>query len=221
MSILPNHKWRIPLVLILLCLLPIAASAFRVIWMATISPDAAISPSDARFLAFPVPILLHVILASLFLILGAFQMPAALRQKFRNWHRRSGRVAVVAGLTFALSGIWMVLTYAPHEFQNNSIDAGRIVFGFAIAVFLILGIQKARSRNFKSHRAWMIRAYALSASSGAQSLLIAGALAFTGAFDPTLADAMMWVGWIVSILFGEWIIMRPNAQKSVRNIQDA
>ncbi len=204
---------KLPLGLMLLGILPIAASAFRVVVMS--DPDAhnTATPDEARFLAMPVSILSHVIFGSLFLIIGALQMSSTLRMRHRKLHRKLGYAALIAGLTFAISGVWMVFFYPSHSLGALHIDIGRVIFGTAITVVLSLGIRSALRKDFAQHRAWMIRAYALSASAGVQSYLILLALAINGSFDAKLADIMMWVGWITSAVAAEFIITRPSNRK--------
>lgn len=205
---------RLPLALILLGLLPIAASVYRVAMLAGTDPATVTNADDARFFAMPVPILLHVIFGSLFLVLGALQMSASLRQRARSFHRRSGWVALLAGLTFALSGVWMVFTYPSHSLAALSIDIARILFGTFIAGAILAGIRAALRKDTAAHRAWMIRAYAVSASAGLQSYLIGLSFAINGSFDAKFADAMMWLGWIIGFIAAEWIVARPNRRRA-------
>lgn len=208
-----TNPWRLPIALIVLGLIPIAGSAYRTFVVLATDAATVTNPDEARFFAMPAPILMHVIFGSLFLVIGAFQMSQGIRQRHRSWHRRMGWVGVVAGLTFAASGVWMVLFYPSHSLANLSIDIGRIVFGSAIVVFISLGILRAIHKDFASHRVWMIRGYALAASSGAQSYLIFIAAGINGGFDPALADAMMWLGWTLGIVIGERIARTPNTPK--------
>ena len=47
---------------------------------------------------------MHIVGAAVYALLGAFQFSARLRRRRPGWHRRAGRVLVVAGLAVALSG---------------------------------------------------------------------------------------------------------------------
>lgn len=209
MIALKHTKWRLPLLLILLAALPIAASLYRTIILATQDP-IAVSPDEARFFEMPMPILIHVLLGTAFLILGAFQMSAGLRQSHKALHRRLGWAAAPMAILFSLSGVWMVFVYPSHSQASILIDLGRVIFGVAITIFVSTGVYFATQKNFKKHRAWMIRGYTLAASTGIQSYLIAIATVINGSFDAQLADTMMILGWVIAIWAGERIIARKK-----------
>src|SRR4029079_4334080 len=71
----------------------------------------AITPANARFHASPLPIILHVVTALPFSLIGALQFSPALRRRGNRWHRRAGRVLAPLGLLAAASGLWMTLVY--------------------------------------------------------------------------------------------------------------
>ncbi|SHH25893.1 Predicted membrane protein [Cognatishimia maritima] len=196
-----------PLLLILLGILPIAASLYRLGDLAITDPSTIADPDVLRFFAAPSSIAMHVAFGSLFLILGAFQVSAGFRRAHRTLHKRMGYLAALSAVVFSLSGVWIVFTYAPHSLANPWIDVGRVFFGTAITAFILLGIWAAISKDLKAHRAWMIRGYALAASSGIQSYLIAIVTVINGAFDPEIADSMIWLGWVIGILAAERIIV--------------
>jgi predicted membrane protein DUF2306 len=63
--------------------------------------------SRARVLASPVPVLVHVVGATVYCLLGALQFAPGFRRRRPGWHRAAGRLLVVCGLAAALSGVWM------------------------------------------------------------------------------------------------------------------
>jgi uncharacterized membrane protein YozB (DUF420 family) len=129
-------------------------------------------------------------------------------------HKKIGYIAALSGVIFSLAGTYMVFTYPPHSGANIAIDVGRVILGSLLPLFIVLGIRAATRRNFTAHRAWMIRAYAIAASSGVQSYLVSIAMVLNGGFDVTLADRMLLVGWAVTLVITEWIIARPRLKKS-------
>jgi hypothetical protein len=96
-------KWLVPAGLILLSFIPVVAGGIRV---AELTGGAEITPGNARFFAMPVPVLLHIVSASLYCVVGAFQFVPSLR---RRWHRPAGRAMVLCGLIAAFSALWMTL----------------------------------------------------------------------------------------------------------------
>src|SRR5215207_9345835 len=96
--------WLVPAALIALSFIPFVAGAVRVIGLAG---GAEVTPENTRFFAVPLPVVLHVICATLFCILGAFQFAPGFRRRRPGWHRRVGRLLVACGLAAGLSGLWM------------------------------------------------------------------------------------------------------------------
>jgi uncharacterized membrane protein len=96
------------MVLVILSLVPVLAGAFRITQLAS---GAEITPENARFFASPVSVVIHIVGATIYSLVGAFQFAAGLRRKRPNWHRIAGRVVLVSGLAAALSGLWMAHFY--------------------------------------------------------------------------------------------------------------
>src|SRR5229473_7902460 len=135
---------------------------FRTGWW---SPVAAANP---RITASPVPVVVHIVCAVVYAILGAFQFSAALRRRRPGWHRVAGRVVVVLGLAVALSALWMTQFY-PRAPGGELAYAFRLAFGSGMAASIILGFDAIRRGDVARHRAWMARAYALALGAGTQA----------------------------------------------------
>ena len=94
--------------LLLLSAIPLAAGAFR---LTELAGGAEITPANARFFAAPLPVVLHIVGAAVYAILGAFQFAPGFRRRWPGWHRAAGRLVVACGLLVGLSGLWMTLFY--------------------------------------------------------------------------------------------------------------
>src|SRR5213080_5021584 len=105
-----RRTWLIPSGLILLTLIPIVSGALRVTQLAG---GPQLIHAAARFTGSPIPVVLHIVSATLFSVFGAFQFVPALRRGRRSWHRSAGRVLMPAGFVVATSGLWMA-TVSPH-----------------------------------------------------------------------------------------------------------
>ncbi len=82
--------------LIVLSAVPVAAGAAR---LAQLTSGVDITPENARFFAALLPVVLHIISASLFAILGAFQFAPGFRHRSPGWGTASlGRSWSHAGL---------------------------------------------------------------------------------------------------------------------------
>ena len=99
-----SSTWRVPIALVALAIVPVVAGSLRLI---ELLGGAAVMPPNARFDASPVPVVTHIVTAIVFAVLGAFQFSTRIRRRRPAWHRRAGRVLVVAGLGVALSALWL------------------------------------------------------------------------------------------------------------------
>ncbi|MFD0599096.1 hypothetical protein ACFQZ4_47945 [Catellatospora coxensis] len=68
----------VPYSLVALSLIPVVAGAFRVTELAA---GALIDDGNARFFASPVPVVLHIVGATVYCLVGAFQFDAVLRRR--------------------------------------------------------------------------------------------------------------------------------------------
>ncbi len=199
--------WPVPLALIALSAVPLVAGALRLVQLAG---GPALVPPDSRFAGLAAPLVVHLVGATLYVLVGAFQLVPRLRRRHLAWHRRAGRVLAVAGLLVAGSALWMTLAFAQKPGTGDLLYVLRLLFGSAMAAALVLGFTAARRHDIAAHRAWMIRAYAIGLAAGTQALTggIGGALFGTGELAGDLAKA---AGWVLNLAVAEWTIRRPVA----------
>jgi uncharacterized membrane protein YozB (DUF420 family) len=196
-------SWLIPAGLIALSVLPLIGGAMRMIQFAT---GAQGDPTGARLLAAPIPLFLHILSSSIFFVLGAFQFSPAFRRSRPDWHRAAGRVLIPGGVLSAVTGIWMACIYPPLFGDGTAATVIRIVVGTCIVVFIALGFAAIRQRNVASHRAWMMRAYALAIAAGTQPLTLAPIIVFPELYGELGYTLGLGAGWVVNIAFAEWLI---------------
>ncbi|MGB3444836.1 MAG: DUF2306 domain-containing protein [Actinophytocola sp.] len=194
----PRWRWQVPTALLTLTAVPVLAGAFRVTQLST----GAETTDNARFFADPVPALLHIIGASLFCVLGAFQFLRGPR------HRMMGRLIVPCGLVAALSGMWMAVVYPLPSYDGDLIMVLRLVFGSAMATALVLGFVAVRQRDFATHRAWMIRGYAIGQGAGSQAVVVSLWVGFAGQPDVQTRAVLLGAAWVLNLVVAEWIIRR-------------
>jgi hypothetical protein len=204
--------WLVLAGLLLLGTLPLIFGALRLQALATGTP---LTPNDARFFASPLPVIIHIVGAAGYALVGAFQFLTGYRRRAFGWHRAAGRVLTVCGLLVALSGLWMTLFYLPSPNSGGLVYAVRVVFGASMVVALWLGFEAIfRRRDVLAHRAWMMRAYALA--------LGAATHIFTGLVESLLVSQQtelsrglaLGAGWVINLLIAEWAIRRLPAQRA-------
>ena len=196
-----RRAWRVPTGLLLLSLIPIVAGSVR---MTELASQAAVTPDNARFFADPVPVVLHIVGATLFSVLGAFQFVPSLRR--RAWHRRAGRVALPAGLVAAATGIWMAVLYPLPYPNTTALDVVRVVFGVAMFAALVLALRAILRRDVRRHRAWMTRGYAIGLGAGTQGVLGLPVFLLVGEPGEVWYFAILRGGWLINGAVAEWVI---------------
>jgi uncharacterized membrane protein len=204
-----TSDWSVSVLLILLSLVPAGAGTRRVVELVD---GATITAANARFVAAPVPVVLHVIAAIPFSVLGAFQFSPALRRRRREWHRAAGRILVVLGLVVALTGLWMAQFYAWPEGDGEILYLLRLVFGSAMVIAIVSGVDAIRRRDFVSHGAWMIRGYAIGMGAGTQVLTHVPWFIVVGQPGEVARAVLMGAGWVINLLVAEWIIRTQQAR---------
>ena len=184
-------------------LIPVLTAAVSVVQI----PLGALPEDSQRLAAVPVTFFLHSLAGVLFGVLGPLQFVRALRLRFGTLHRLAGRVFVLAGVGLALSGLALLLQ--AQSITTGLLDSARGVFGLALIVALVLGVAAARAHNLLSHRAWMIRAYAIGMGQGTVALVMFPIYLITGVPPTGLATDIVVVGmWLLNIALGEWVVRR-------------
>ena len=209
MSSLLRLSWKLLISLLMLSLVPVVAGAVRLSGLAELSDGSAVAPDNARFVAMPVPVVLHIVCASLFCVLGALQFDSALRQRFARLHRIAGRVAAPCGIVAALTGVWMAAAYdIPAALQGQLLYAVRMVVGLAMTPAVVVSVHAVLNRRIAQHNAWMVRAYALGQGAGTQVLILLPVTLMAGAPTLFFRDVLMASAWGLNALVAEWIIRR-------------
>ena len=204
--------WWVPASLLALAVIPVLGGTGRLVEVLG-GPD--VLPTDPRFAASPAPIVVHVVAAIVYAVLGAFQFSARLRRRRPRWHRRAGRLLVALGLAVALSGLWMTLLYPQKAGTGDILYTFRLLASAGMGVSIVLGLAAIRSRDIARHRAWMTRAYALALGAGTQAFTVGfGEAAFGSGVVRT--DLMMGAGWVINAAIAEWVIRRPAAPRPRR-----
>ena len=207
-----KRSWPVPAALIALVTIPVIAGILRLV---ELSGGAAKMPPDPRFNASPIPVVVHIVSAIVFATVGAFQFVPRLRRR-RAWHRRAGRVVVVAGLGVALSALWLNQFFPRAHATRDIVYPLRWLFGVALVVTLVLGFRAVRRRDFARHRVWMIRSFAIALVAGTQvfTLWFGGAIFGTG----DVVQALMIIGaWAINLTVADWVIRRSRRSRSRRH----
>lgn len=202
----------VPAGLVALTLIPVVAGSARVV---EVLGGPELLPTDLRFAASPAPLVVHIVSAIGFALLGAFQFSAEIRRRRPGWHRRAGRLLVALGLVVAFSALWMTLLYPRKDGTGELLFGFRLLAGSGMGVSIILGLAGIRSRDIARHRVWMTRAYALGLGAGTQVFTVGFGTAVLGA-GVVRTDLMMGAAWAINLAVAEWFIRRPAAHRASR-----
>ena len=88
-------QWLPPVGLIVLSLIPVLAGAVR---LNELMGGPEITANNARFVASPIPVTVHIVSVTVYSLLGALQFVPSLRRGRPSWHRIAGRILVPAGV---------------------------------------------------------------------------------------------------------------------------
>jgi NADPH:quinone reductase-like Zn-dependent oxidoreductase/uncharacterized membrane protein len=185
--------------LLVLTIIPLLGGFAR---LASIAHIAAPQADQGRFAARPWVLVAHVVSGLLFAALGALQFVPSLRSGGSRVHRALGRVLVAAGIVAGLSGMAVMLVFAPAPTQGPPLHAMRALSGVALVGFIARGVAAIRARDFTAHQAWMKRAYAIGVAPGVQALSIAPLFVIAGDTELTYTLGMA-AGWVISLAVAE------------------
>ena len=209
----PFRHWHTPAALILLSLIPIIAGALRI---AEIASDPAPTPDNARFLVAPIAIYLHAGGGSLYLLLGALQFYKPLRMKWPRWHRIMGRVLVLAGTLAAVAGLWMTQTFPAAPGNPDMLYGFRITFGLGWILCLGFGLLAAMRRDIPTHRAWMMRGYAIGLGAGTTVLTFGFWIVIGGTDTPAVNALAIFAAWVLNLAVAEILIQRSTRKRPLQ-----
>ena len=174
-----------------------------------LSGNPEISTENARFVAAPFPVIVHILSVSLFSILGALQFSSTLRQGRAPWHRVAGRIVAASGILAALSGLWMtVMSPIPPELQGSLLYAVRVFVSVAMLLSIWKAVAAVMGGDIATHRAWMIRAFALGQGAGMQVVVLLPWMLLIGTPSTLQRDVLMSLAWLINLLLAEMTIQR-------------
>lgn len=198
-----KSRWLVPTALFLACVVPVLAGIYR---SSTIILDGEWALQFEPHRVDRLPLFIHVLCAGLYYPLAALQVLPRFRRRFPKWHRKAGKVAVIAGLGAALSSVWMSAFHL--EARGPILVYGRLVFGPLWALFLVLGVAAIAKRDFRRHGEWMTRAFAVAMPAGTLIVFIAPVAIVLGEVPEVLDEIIQAGAWFVHLGIAECLIRR-------------
>lgn len=200
----------LPVALFIVCLPPTAFGSFTV--FTTLGENSwglIFAPDQVDHL----PLAIHAAASALFLCLGALQVWPSFRIRHMRWHRRAGRIAFVAGVLGAASGLWLTLIHAsisgPVHFW------GRVLASAFWMLALIAAIYAISRSDIRKHQRWMIRAYAIAVPAGSLVfILFPLVLIFGEEGNDLMFEIVQTAAWPIHLAVAEWIMRRGRSKST-------
>jgi len=159
---------------------------------------------DDGFSRHPVITLIHILPGALFMILGPMQFMPGVRQKYRRFHRVSGRVYIIAAYIIGISALYMPFVLRPIGGLNEA--AATTLFAILFLVSLSKAWWYVVHKQVALHREWMIRAFSIGLAVGTIRPIVALFFAFSGLPPQTFFGTAFWIGFTLQLLAAEiWI----------------
>lgn len=148
---------------------------------------------------------IHVYASMWVLLAGFTQFSSSLQRNRPRLHRQLGYIYVVDVLLITGPAGLLMGFYA-----NGGIPSriSFVLLATAWIFFTAMALVKAKQGDFRSHRHYMMRSYALTLSA---LTLRAWKWGITNSFELPPMDvyrAVAWLGWVPNLLLAEWLIRR-------------
>ncbi|WP_035303394.1 DUF2306 domain-containing protein [Actinokineospora inagensis] len=175
--------------------------------------DPALSRVPAGFWLHYPTLLLHITFGSVAMVGGFLQVWPWFRSAHPRLHAKVGRIYVFGGVLPAATMAFILGFTSPFGPITRASDMLGAVLWFTAT---LIGYRKARAKDFRAHRTWMVRSYVLTLSTITNRLwgpIVALVLApgldttFGGselAMGQAIAGITAWLGWTVPLVLLEW-----------------
>ncbi len=156
---------------------------------------------------------IHVYTSMFALLAGFTQFTSRWSLRYRALHRAMGYVYIITVVCISGPASLVMGWYANGGWSSR---LAFLLLGILWIGFTAMAWRKALQRDFKAHRHYMIRSYALTLSAislRAWKVLLVYAL-HPGPMD--IYRVVAWLGWIGNLLVAEWWIKKSSKIRSSR-----
>lgn len=213
----PKTNWPIVALLLFLAGVPGLPAIFILANIAIGPPVDGSVHSFVNMLHFitPMPVIVHGGAGVVFFLAMPLQFSTALRKKYKSWHRCAGYMTIISGCVIAFSAPWMHQVFSPDSGLPRlsgllTTSAGTVI-AFSLALGSVIG------GNIKQHRAWMIRAVAITLGPITPTLLALPIYAIFGSLDkfsPGLSQLELgyarWIGMTMNLAIVEYCLFKER-----------
>jgi uncharacterized membrane protein len=199
-----------PLGLLLFSLPVILVSAIALWSVVSGTPNAMTDAADTlRHARHPLAFALHISGGIAMLALGIVQITPVLRRRFPRWHRWSGRVLVLGGFAFALTGLGLNASTAAMD-NSLAYDTAQTIAALALMACLTAGVLAIRRKSIARHRVWMARAYALALGAATQTIALLPVFLIFGPPTGVISDTILIAAWPFNLAVAEYALRKAQ-----------
>jgi uncharacterized membrane protein len=112
---------------------------------------------DFHYQPWNIILLLHIVTASLAILIGPFQFFKKIRIKRKNLHRNLGKIYVTTILISGITGIYLSF----YAFGGVISKVGFFTLSIVWLITTFMAYRHIRNKQFKLHENWMYRSYAV------------------------------------------------------------
>jgi hypothetical protein len=187
----------------LITLASLGVAGYALVAYLAFTPGSTVHPQmRATYAQQRVGILMHVVGSSLTLLLGPWQFVPGVRRRYAAAHRAMGRVYLGVGV---LLGGGAGLYMAFHSYGGWLAHSGFAVLALAWLYTGFRAFTAVRARDFDSHRAWMIRNFAMALAAVTLRVQLGACAAAGLAFD-TYYPWLAWTSWVPNLIVAELLV---------------
>jgi uncharacterized membrane protein len=149
----------------------------------------------------------HITTSFFVLLFGVFQFFKVLQTRYAGWHRALGKVYVLL-VVFISAPSGLVMGF----YANGGILAKTsfVIISLLWWWFTFKAYLDIRKRNILSHRANMMRSYALTLSALSLRLYVLVLPFIIHMHAKEMYTLVAWLSWVPNLLVAEWIVRRKK-----------
>ncbi|MFT7111403.1 MAG: putative membrane protein [Porticoccaceae bacterium] len=186
-------------------------------------PEEQFNPFDIRYYQQTIATILHLLPGFLIVILGPLQFIPMVRKRWVNFHRWSGRVYILCGVTGAVTGFLIGGLNPFGGIDGTGFNEAMSTWFLSLYVLYCLfkAYSSIRKRQFGAHREWMIRSFAIMIAIATERVMLGTLLATTSIDFAVLFGATFWMAGVSNVVAGEiWIQLTRTPGSGARHWKD-
>lgn len=208
--LLPRALPKLVTFLVLIGLAAAARRAFVLAFPPHAPRFASAAALDSGFAAHRMLTVVHLVPASLVIVLMPVQFISRIRQRHPAVHRWSGRMVIILGCVVGVSALVMSQTMA---IGGANEAAATTLFALLFLLFLGLGFRDIRQGRITRHREWMIRAFGVLLGIATTRPIVAAFFVGSRLSPREFFGTAFWLGFTLTLLAAEtWIHYEGGAR---------